>query len=117
MDEALRAAQTALQSAQARRNEASKQIGQVKAARDEDRAGALMAEVDSLKAAIAQHGETETTIGGQLHDLLSSLPNRPAPDTPSGADENRKCRGPPAWRAVRAGARRRPRRSGRGARA
>jgi seryl-tRNA synthetase len=88
MDEALRAAQTALQSAQARRNEASKLIGQAKAARDEDRARALMAEVDSLKAAIAQHAETETMIGGQLHDLLSSLPNRPAPDTPPGEDEN-----------------------------
>jgi seryl-tRNA synthetase len=87
LDESLRAAQTALQAAQARRNEASKQIGQAKAARDEDRAGALMAEVDSLKAAIAQHTEIETRIGGQLQDLLSSLPNRPAPDAPPGADE------------------------------
>jgi seryl-tRNA synthetase len=87
MDEALRAAQTALQAAQARRNEASRQIGQAKAARDEDRAGALMAEVEQLKAAIARNTETEAEIGGRLHDLLSSLPNRPAPDTPPGEDE------------------------------
>ncbi len=87
LDEALRAAQTALQAARARRNEASKQIGQAKAARDEDHAGALMAEVDSLKAAIVENTEAEARIGGQLHDLLSSLPNRPAPDTPPGEDE------------------------------
>jgi len=88
LDEALRAAQTALQAAQARRNEASKLIGQAKAARDEDRAGALMAEVDSLKAAIAENTEAGARIGGQLDELLSALPNRPASDTPPGEDES-----------------------------
>ena len=87
LDEALRAAQTSLQAAQARRNEASKQIGQAKAARDDERAGALMAEVESLKTAIVENTDTEARLGGRLHDLLSSLPNRPAPDTPPGEDE------------------------------
>jgi seryl-tRNA synthetase len=87
LDESLRAAQTALQAAQARRNEASKQIGQAKAARDEDRAGALMAEVDSLKAAIAENTEAGTRIGGQLRDILGALPNLPASDVPPGEDE------------------------------
>jgi len=87
LDESLRAAQTALQAAQARRNEASKAIGQAKAARDEDRARALMAEVESLKAAIAENTEAEVRIGGALRDTLSALPNLPAPDVPPGEDE------------------------------
>ncbi len=53
LDAELRAAQTAMQAAQARRNEASKLIGQAKAKRDEDEAARLMAEVEELKAAMA----------------------------------------------------------------
>jgi seryl-tRNA synthetase len=87
LDESLRAAQTALQAAQARRNEASKAIGQAKAARDEGRAGALMAEVESLKAAIAENTEAEARIGRELRDILGALPNLPAPDVPPGEDE------------------------------
>ena len=87
LDESLRAAQTALQAAQARRNEASKLIGQAKAAKDEARASALMAEVDSLKAAIAENTEAESRLGGELRDILSALPNRPAAEVPPGEDE------------------------------
>jgi seryl-tRNA synthetase len=47
----------------------------------------LMSEVDALKTSIAGRAEAETRIGGQLQDLLSTLPNRPAPDTPPGEDE------------------------------
>ena len=49
-DQTLRAAQAAFQSAQARRNEASKLIGAAKARKDEARAAELMAEVETLKA-------------------------------------------------------------------
>ena len=88
MDAKLRAAQTALQAAQSRRNEASKQIGAAKARKDEAAAQALMAEVESLKAEMAAQTEIETTVGGDLRDLLASLPNIPDPIVPQGADEH-----------------------------
>jgi len=88
LDEALRAAQTALQVAQSRRNAASKLIGQAKARKDEGEAQALMAEVETLKGAIAENTEAEARLGGQLHDILAALPNLPAADTPPGEDES-----------------------------
>ena len=50
-DKALRELLTRLQTGQARRNEASKLIGQAKAKKDEAQAAALMAEVAGLKDA------------------------------------------------------------------
>jgi seryl-tRNA synthetase len=87
LDGELRAAQTALQEAQARRNEASKQIGQAKAKKDEETAGRLMAEVESLKGVIADNFEAEGRLGNALKSLLASLPNLPAEDVPVGPDE------------------------------
>jgi seryl-tRNA synthetase len=88
LDQALRAAQTAFQDAQARRNEASKLIGQAKAKKDEAETQRLMAEVESLKGAIAEHAEAERVAGEQLRDRLAGLPNLPASDAPVGADEH-----------------------------
>ncbi|ODT87081.1 serine--tRNA ligase [Phenylobacterium sp. SCN 70-31] len=88
LDARLRAAQTAGQQAQAERNDASKRIGQAKARKDEAEAQALMAQVESLKGALAEHAEAERTAGEQLRAIVSSLPNLPAPDVPPGADEN-----------------------------
>ncbi|HLI67430.1 MAG TPA: serine--tRNA ligase [Caulobacteraceae bacterium] len=87
LDAELRAAQTALQAAQNRRNEASRAIGLAKAKKDEAAAAALMAEVEGLKGAIADAGEAERTKGEALRDLLAGLPNIPAPGVPVGADE------------------------------
>jgi seryl-tRNA synthetase len=87
LDESLRAAQTALQAGQARRNEASKAIGKAKGARDEAGAAALMAEVEALKSAIAENTEAEARVGGELRDILAALPNLPAADVPPGEDE------------------------------
>jgi len=87
LDAALRAAQTALQEAQGRRNEASKQIGQAKARKDEAAAGALMAEVETLKGVIATQTEIEKSAGESLRTLLAALPNLPAEDVPEGEDE------------------------------
>ena len=61
-DADLRALLTRLQTAQARRNEASKLIGQAKAKKDEAQAQALMAEVAGLKDEI-QKGEEQEQIG------------------------------------------------------
>ena len=87
-DAKLRAVQTALQAALARRNEASKAIGAAKAQKDEARAEALMAEVTALKAEIATGEAEERELAAALEALAASLPNLPAADVPDGADEH-----------------------------
>jgi seryl-tRNA synthetase len=88
IDRRLRAAQTALQEAQSRRNDASKLIGQAKASKDEAGAQRLMAEVETLKGVLAAQGEAEAAATEDLKALLSALPNIPAGDAPPGADEH-----------------------------
>jgi seryl-tRNA synthetase len=87
IDAKLRAAQTALQTAQSRRNEASKLIGQAKARKDEAEAQRLMAEVEALKGTLAEQADVEREAGEALRDLLATLPNVPAADVPQGEDE------------------------------
>ena len=88
LDAQLRAAQTALQEAQAKRNESSKLIGQAKAKKDEAEAARLMTEVETLKGVMATAAEEEALVGGKLKDLLASLPNVPAAEVPVGEDES-----------------------------
>jgi seryl-tRNA synthetase len=85
LDTRRRAAQTTLQELQARRNEASKEIG--KAKREGRDADALMAEVAGLKDRIQQTEEEERAAGATLDAYLVSLPNLPAADVPDGPDE------------------------------
>jgi len=87
LDAQLRAAQTALQEAQAKRNESSKLIGMAKAKKDEAEAARLMAEVEALKGRMAEASEEEHLVGAKLKDLLASLPNIPAAEVPEGDDE------------------------------
>ena len=87
IDLALRTAQTALQSAQSRRNEASRQIGAAKARKDEAAAAGLMAEVEALKGDMAGLAAEEAAQSQALRALLASLPNLPADDVPPGEDE------------------------------
>jgi seryl-tRNA synthetase len=86
-DADLRALLTRLQTAQARRNEASKLIGQAKAKKDEAQAQALMAEVAGLKDEIQKGEEQERVLQAALNDYLAGIPNLPAADVPVGADE------------------------------
>jgi seryl-tRNA synthetase len=86
-DRALRAAQTAFQAAQGRRNEASKLIGQAKSRKDEAQAQALMAETEALKSQIARLSEEEASLGQVLLQRLAGLPNLAAADVPEGEDE------------------------------
>jgi seryl-tRNA synthetase len=88
IDERLRAAQTGLQAAQSRRNEASKLIGQAKARKDETAAQALMAEVEQLRGAMQAGEQQANAAKGELELRLVALPNAPAPDVPQGADEH-----------------------------
>ncbi|HEY5410765.1 MAG TPA: serine--tRNA ligase [Caulobacteraceae bacterium] len=87
LDAALRATQTGLQDAQARRNELSKQVGQAKGRKDDTEAERLMAEVDSLKGEIAERFEAEGRTGAELRRTLEALPNIAADDVPIGPDE------------------------------
>jgi seryl-tRNA synthetase len=87
LDEARRRVITRLQEAQARRNAASKEIGKAKAARDEAKAQALMAEVAALKDELARGEEESRAADKALSDALSVIPNLPADDVPAGRDE------------------------------
>ena len=87
-DESLRALLTDLQAKQARRNEASKLIGQAKAKKDEAAAAALMAEVAGLKDAIQAGESKQREMEETVKTLLAVLPNLPADDVPPGEDEN-----------------------------
>jgi seryl-tRNA synthetase len=87
-DKALRELLTRLQASQARRNDASKLIGQAKQKKDEAQAKALMEEVAGLKDAI-QQGEAEQREREEaLRNALAVIPNIPAADVPDGADES-----------------------------
>ncbi|MAM37819.1 MAG: serine--tRNA ligase [Erythrobacter sp.] len=87
LDAKKREAQTRVQEAQSRRNEASKAIGQAMGQGDKDKAEALKAEVAEIKASMPKWEEAEQQTGAELDDLLARLPNLPAQDVPEGADE------------------------------
>jgi len=87
-DASLRALQTEIQASLARRNEASKLIGQAMAQGDKDRAEALKAEVAGLKTALPAKEEAGREQLAALQDLLAALPNLPADDVPDGEDED-----------------------------
>jgi seryl-tRNA synthetase len=87
-DASLRALQTEIQAALARRNEASKLIGQAMAQGDKDKAEALKAEVAELKIALPAKEEAEREQLAALQDKLAALPNLPAADVPDGEDED-----------------------------
>ena len=86
-DASVRALQTEIQAALARRNEASKLIGQAMAQGDTEKAEALKAEVAELKAVLPAKEDAEREQLAALHDRLAALPNLPAADVPDGEDE------------------------------
>jgi len=87
-DKELRELLVRLQTDQARRNDASKLIGQAKAKKDDAGAAALMAEVAGLKDAIQKGEADQRVLESELRDLLAVLPNLPAADAPDGTDES-----------------------------
>jgi len=88
LDEQRRATIADSQTAQTRRNELSKAIGQAKAQKDEVKAQALMAEVASLKEALPALEADEARLGGELQAMLAAIPNLPATDVPEGGGED-----------------------------
>jgi len=84
LDEKRREKILALETAQARRNAASKEIGEAKKKKDEARAGALLTEVAALKESIPALEAEEKKASGELDDALAEIPNLPADDVPDG---------------------------------
>ena len=76
-----------LQDAQARRNAASKEIGEAMKSGDKARADALKAEVGSIKDFVASGEEVERQINARLNEALAAIPNLPLDEVPDGADE------------------------------
>ena len=88
LDEARRALTTQQQEAQTRRNDLSKQVGHAKAAKDEERAQALMAEVGQLKQVLEDLNLAQSAADEALRTALAAIPNLPAVDVPNGANED-----------------------------
>ena len=92
IDEARRAAIIKSEQALARRNAASKEIGEAKKARDEARAAKLMAEVAELKVTLPQLELAAKSADQELAKELAAIPNLPLDDVPDGADEHDNVR-------------------------
>ena len=88
LDTALRAAQTAGQTALAKRNESSKLIGAAMGKKDLAEAERLKGEVESLKGEIAAAEAEEARAGNGLRDILAAQKNLAAADVPDGDDEH-----------------------------
>ncbi|WP_420131239.1 serine--tRNA ligase, partial [Rhodopseudomonas sp.] len=88
LDEARRKAVLAAEQAQARRNAASKEIGDAKKAKDNARADALMAEVAELKTTMPALDAAVKQADEALKKALSEIPNLPLAEVPEGADEH-----------------------------
>ena len=86
IDAARRAAQTAFQEMQERRNTLSREIGKVK--KEGGDADALMTEVLGLKEGISGEEASEREHSAALQAILQELPNVAAADVPDGQSED-----------------------------
>jgi seryl-tRNA synthetase len=92
IDEKRRAAILESEQVQARRNAASKEIGEAKKAKDDARASALMAEVAELKTTMPQMEAAAKAADEELRKELAQIPNLPLDEVPDGADEHGNVR-------------------------
>src|SRR3981189_3008687 len=88
IDERRRAAILASEQAQARRNFASKEIGDAKKTKDDARAAKLMAEVAELKTTMPHLEAAAKAADEELARELAAIPNLPLDDVPDGVDEH-----------------------------
>ncbi len=72
----------------ARRNAASKEIGEAKKNKDNARADALMAEVGELKTKLPEMEAAAKQYEDELKVALAQIPNLPLAEVPDGADEH-----------------------------
>jgi len=88
IDEKRRAAIASSEQALARRNAASKEIGEAKKAKDEGRAASLMEEVAGLKTKLPELEAAAKAADEELRDALAAIPNLPLDEVPDGVDEH-----------------------------
>lgn len=86
LDEERRGVQTALQELQAKRNEESRKIGEIKKSGGD--ATEVMEAVAAMKTEMAELEEKDRTLASSLNQRLAGLPNIMADDVPEGADED-----------------------------
>src|ERR1051326_586058 len=75
-----------LETAQARRNAASKEIGEAKKKKDEERANKLLAEVAGVKERLPKLEAEEKQASEMLDKALAEIPNLPLDEVPDGTD-------------------------------
>jgi len=88
IDDRRRAIIRVLESYQARRNSASKEIGVAKRSGDESVVAKLMAEVAEAKESIPKLEQEAKDVSKELADALAWIPNLPLAEVPDGADEH-----------------------------
>jgi seryl-tRNA synthetase len=88
IDERRRAAIARLEAAQARRNAASKEIGEAKRRGDDAAAERFKDEIAALKASIPALEAEEKAVSKEFETALAQVPNLPLDDVPDGIDEN-----------------------------
>ena len=88
IDEKRRGAIQEAEQALARRNAASKEIGEAKKNKDATRADALMNEVAALKAKLPEMEASAKGFEEELKTALAQIPNLPLDEVPDGADEH-----------------------------
>ncbi|EKS28117.1 serine--tRNA ligase [Afipia felis] len=88
IDEKRRGAIQEAEQALARRNAASKEIGEAKKIKDATRADALMNEVAALKAKLPEMEAAAKGFEDELKTALAQIPNLPLDEVPDGADEH-----------------------------
>jgi seryl-tRNA synthetase len=88
LDEKRREKILGAETAQARRNAASKEIGEAKKAKDEERAKALLSEVAALKETIPTLEREQREATEELNHALAEIPNLPLDEVPDGKDSN-----------------------------
>jgi seryl-tRNA synthetase len=86
LDERRRAAIQTVETAQARRNAASKEIGEAKKTKNEEKAKGLLIEVAALKESIPALEADERKTTEELNAALAEIPNLPQDDVPDGKD-------------------------------
>src|SRR5665213_568892 len=87
LDEKRRARILELETAQARRNAASKEIGEAKKNKDEEKAKGLLTEVAVLKESMPAMEAREKAASEELNKALAEIPNLPLDEVPVGKDE------------------------------
>jgi len=88
LDETRREKILALETAQARRNAASKEIGEAKKTKDAEKAKGLLIEVAALKESIPAMEAQEKAASKELENALAEIPNLPLDDVPDGKDSS-----------------------------